>query len=182
LVAINSTFIELWTGGRVVWSSQNDLACAGWLVLGALSYAWNMLPAITKRLGPMKYVYLGEGLLVLSPGLISAPVPGLFWVPWIMVCCLLVGRLAHGLLRLRQDLAMPLKAAVGRLAGVMFLVIVLVGIAWVVLWLCRSFDPRLRLVMLSGAYGFLALPVALGLGVPGSVRAQLLDRVFFRKQ
>jgi O-antigen/teichoic acid export membrane protein len=177
LVAVNSIFVEIWTGGRVMWDWQNDAICALWLVLGTLSYAWNMLPAITKRLGVMKFVYFGEGLLVMAPGLVGARLSGIHWVPCIMVCCLALGRLLYGMLRAQGDLATSCRMALGRIGGAVLLLVALVLAAWLWRQVLPGLEIRLRFAVLLLGYFVVAAPLAFRFGVPVQHRSDLLVRL-----
>jgi hypothetical protein len=98
----------------------------------------------------------------------------LFWVSWIMVLCLVLGRLAHGCVRWVRDLGVPLRGVLRRVSHALLLGVVLGTVAWGAIALCATWPARWRLVPLSLIYGLISLPLAFTLGFSANLRSEVL--------
>jgi len=104
LVALNGNFVSLWSGGRVGWPVINDLLGSAILWVAAFAVVWCMLPGITKRLGNLKFIYLSEGVLIISLLLVANLVNSLSDVLFGMLCALSLIRFTYGIARMNKDL------------------------------------------------------------------------------
>lgn len=62
--AANRDFVFVWTGGKVTWNADNDLAAAACLFVFCVSRCYTGMTAVTKQIGRYKYYAVAEGLLV----------------------------------------------------------------------------------------------------------------------
>jgi O-antigen/teichoic acid export membrane protein len=62
LVAGNSLFVKIWTGGKISWPSEANLPLAVWLVLASVAAALTSHALAAKRLARIRHVYLIEGV------------------------------------------------------------------------------------------------------------------------
>lgn len=62
LAVTNTSFVTIWTKGRIPWDTSSDLLLALWLITISIAHCHGMFVLITKQLSFMKYVYLIEGL------------------------------------------------------------------------------------------------------------------------
>ncbi len=104
LLSINGNFVWLWSAGVVAWPIQNDVLVACLLWISAFAATWSMLPGVTKRLGNMRYVPLGESLIVILLLLMPSLVTNLGVVLMGMVVSMLLVRFSYGARRMRADL------------------------------------------------------------------------------
>jgi len=98
----NSLFVEVWTGGKIVWAPLNDVLLAVWLFVSALQCTHCNFVTVTKQIGGMRYLYFLEGcsFITLVLGL------GYRWnLPGIIVCsivCTMLFSYPYALWRSRQ--------------------------------------------------------------------------------
>lgn len=176
LVAVNAPFVSLWTSKRVHWQTAVDLVMAVWAVVSIGTILFNMVPAITKQLGAMKFVWLLEGALV--AGLAYFPFFPLN-AAWQVALVLLLGvscfRFPYGLFRAWRDLQFP-AAVLGRfLARAGSVTLLLLAVALILRKATSPLAPWLQVAVNALVYGLIALPVAYGLGLPSEPRQRILD-------
>lgn len=173
IVAANSPFVSVWTSGKVVWPWYYNIGCAFWLLLSAISLTWNTLPGITKRLGVMKYVYLGEGFLMVLPAFLGLRISGLFWVPWWLVCGIVCCRCVHGACRLRADLGVGLRETLTRAAGYLLLFGSSACLGVIAYLAFEGRSPAIHVALSGALYAATACPVAYFFGLPAEARSRL---------
>jgi O-antigen/teichoic acid export membrane protein len=174
LIAINETFVSVWTRGAIAWPTGYDVGCAVWLLVTASSITWNMTAGITARLGKMWCFYLGEGCLAFSPLLIASFLPSIGAVPWILVVCLLPGRLAYGAHRLISDLAVPKQELMRQGVRTMLVALLVGAVAWIISRSILPLPPTPRLVVACGAYAPMAIAILWWLAFPINLRRKFM--------
>jgi O-antigen/teichoic acid export membrane protein len=68
----NQSFLEIWTGKRIVWAVHNNWLMACSLAVYAYTRCHIALACMTKKIGKMKFVYFAEGLAFVGLGLALA--------------------------------------------------------------------------------------------------------------
>lgn len=167
LALCNSLFIEVWTGGKIVWSPWNDVLLGSWLFFTAMQTTHCNFVSVTKKIGAMRYVYFVEGFSFVTLSLLV----GYRWeLPGIIVCslfCLILVPYQFGLWRSSQYFHLKFaNLAVEWVRPSLKLVGVLVPLA-LVLWLVTSgFPPIWRLLIHAVAMAFIGGIFFLRIGLP----------------
>jgi O-antigen/teichoic acid export membrane protein len=60
-VLCNSLFIEIWTGGKIVWSPLNDVLLGLWVFIASVQTTHASFVFVTKQIGSLPYVFILEG-------------------------------------------------------------------------------------------------------------------------
>jgi O-antigen/teichoic acid export membrane protein len=173
----NSLFVEVWTGGKIVWSPRNDLLLAIWIFVSSVQTAHCGFVNVTKKIGGMRYLYFAEGccFIVLATGL------GFHWsFSGIIVCSVIctVGFSCQYGLRLSRNFFHVgyRELAFGWLSPSLKLAILLIPIAWIT-WMATATLPLLQrlichVIVASFVGGFLFLRVGLPSGLMNEVVAR----------
>jgi O-antigen/teichoic acid export membrane protein len=166
LLSLNGNFVKLWSGGLVAWPWQNDFVSACLLIVAAMAGTWCMLPGITKRLGSMRFIYLTEGLLILSLLLVPSLVRSSLAILVGMLASLTACRLAFGIARVIKDLnqsarTVALSIRVPALFWIGMLPVALVVRALLsnnASWISFILGAAMSCIIFIGAAYFLAMP------------------------
>lgn len=79
LFAGNSLFVNIWTDGKILWPPAANLPLAVWLILASVAAALTAHALAAKRLAPIRYTYLLEGIFGTALAAWAAPqfgIPG----------------------------------------------------------------------------------------------------------
>jgi O-antigen/teichoic acid export membrane protein len=173
-VAINPTFVEVWTSSRVSWKTSADIFLMAWIVLRVASNCLGMTPGITKRLGIMKFVYFSEGAILMA--IVYLPFTHLqtYWqIALILLLGLSLFRLPYGLFRTKRDLeiSMPeLLKTLGRVLGIAFFLLLLaLGLRTAT----GSLDLIPQLIANSVTYGVAGAAAVYLVGLPPEIRERI---------
>ena len=171
IVAINPPFIRYWTSNRVQWQTSADVVLVVWVAALTASAIFNTIPGTTKRLGAMKYVYVFEGLLVVS----LAFLPVLHWhfhwqVALAMLICVAGFRLPYGMWRTWKDLQIPALVLLNTLARCGAVLLTLLAIALALRGATASLKPLAQVGINGALYGLLSLAVVFFLGLPPELK------------
>jgi len=153
------------------------MGLALWAGSGALSFTWNMLPGIVKCLGFMPWFYLGEGLLLMFTGVAGIPLGNLVWVPVLMILFQSLCRLSYGVSRVHSDLGVPFHKVLELGFRILFLLIVLCGLALFSRMLFQDYSLKVRLIAAGTFYSSVALIVIYFFGLPAQLRQRAWDSV-----
>ena len=72
----NSTFVDLWTHGKIFWLPINDTLIGASVILYSMQTTHVYFVSVTKQIGGMKYIYLAEGICFVSVALAVTPYYG----------------------------------------------------------------------------------------------------------
>lgn len=76
----NSLFVSIWTGGRINWSSWNDLFLGFWVILSSMQTTHGNFVSVTKKIEGMRYIYFTEGVCFFLVGLLLTTYFGILGV------------------------------------------------------------------------------------------------------
>jgi len=176
--ACNSSFVAVWTGGRIVWSLGNDLLIGVWLVISVLIHTNCSFIVLTKRLTGMRYVYPLEGLAFVLLASLVTPVGGLPAMIGVSLVCSLCFSGAYGVRRINQYFQFPFFSLERRwLVPLGQMLLVLVPAALALGWLTSSLTALSRLLLNAAALGPLAAWLLYRFGIPSNLWAELLQRL-----
>jgi O-antigen/teichoic acid export membrane protein len=185
LVAVNRTFVELWSKGQVSWTLELDCLCAFWLLAVTLSVTWNMVPGIVKRLGAMKYFYFGEGCLVMTPGWLAVRLPHLQWIPGILIFSICACRIVHGATRVCNDLGVSARDLSRWTLIALLSLAINIAFGWCVSVALAGIHNIPRLILSAAFYCAVAAPVSYWIGIPEEAKVRIRavwTRVKFRRR
>lgn len=173
----NSSFVTLWTHGKITWPATNDVLLGLWMIVMAILHCHNSFAAITKRLGFMRYVYFIEGLVFVSAALLAAKPGGL---PAIIGCsivcsCLFSG--AYGVWRVCDHFQLPTRTVVLGWMQPLFKVLALfVPVGILAAWALQTTEAKVQLAIISACCTPLGLYLFLRFGITNSFQSELLRR------
>jgi O-antigen/teichoic acid export membrane protein len=177
-VLCNSVFVEVWTGGKVIWSPWNDLLLAAWLFASSLQTTHCNFVNVTKQIGGMRYIYFAEGCCFITLAILV----GFHWkFSGIIACsilCTVVFSLQYGLRLSRNYFGLKYKELVLEwIWPSLKLAAMLAPIAAVVWAVTGGLSPLPRLIchfFAAGVVGgFLFLRVGLPAGIMNEVGSRL---------
>ncbi len=178
----NQPFVTLWTHGKIGWGRKNDILLSIWIIVLALVHCHCSLPALTKQIGFMRYVYFVEGAVFLTIGSYAARRVGFSGMLATSVLASLVFSFSYGIWRTTRQFDLTLKEVLfywlvppARL----FLAVSL--FAFIVFWLTRSLPAQVQLAL----YLLLVIPVGallflrygIGIELREEVRKRAPDRL-----
>jgi O-antigen/teichoic acid export membrane protein len=175
--ALNTSFVEAWTRGKIHWLFVNDILLGLWMIILAIVHVNSGFILVTKQIGGMRYIYLIEGVVFVLLANYFTPRFGIPAMIGISALCSVLFSGAYGIVRMnryfhdffkmnREWLGAPLKA---------FAVIlpVAAGYCWVSMGLPASYRFLVGGVILSIVGGLLLLRYV----VPMSVRSSIASRL-----
>jgi O-antigen/teichoic acid export membrane protein len=177
ILSLNGNFVMLWSGGLVAWPWQNDLVSACLLIVAAMAGTWCMLPGITKRLGSMRFIYLTEGLLILSLLLVPSLVTSSLAILMGMLASLAVCRLAYGIARMKRDLNQSVRTVALSITVPTLYWIGMLPVALSVRALLSNNASWINLVLGASASSILFIVAAYFLATPDRVKNTVRELV-----
>ncbi len=82
----NSLFVEIWTGGKIVWPPLNDVLLMLWIFVASAQATHGSFVFVTKQVGRLPYVFILEGCTYVMLSVLW----GYRWgLPGIMACSVL---------------------------------------------------------------------------------------------
>ena len=106
---VNQPFIRVWTHAKIGWAPANDYLLAVWLVVLGLFHGPGMLILTSKRLQSQGLVYIAEGLVSLSAGVLLLPRFGIAAMIASGIACNLCFHGPYVLARVHRYLGLPLR-------------------------------------------------------------------------
>jgi len=89
LIAGNSIFVTVWTGGKISWPYTASVFLAAWLVFSATANALTAHSVAQKRITRLRYVFLLEGIVGTAVAWWIAPVGGITGIAAVFACACL---------------------------------------------------------------------------------------------
>lgn len=175
LLSLNGNFVNLWSGARVSWSWQYDFLGAAILLVAALAATWCMLPGITKSLGMIRYVYLGEAVGILSLLAIPSAVTSPAGVLLALLVSMLIVRLSYGIVRAHRDLGQPYSAIGMSALRPLLTWIAIMPIALAARYLLQDNRDWFALVLWSLASAAACGLLAYAVGIPARTKSELRE-------
>ncbi len=173
--ASNSTFVSVWTAGKISWSGWNDLLLGCWMMVSILIHADGCFIILTKRIGFMRFIYLLEGLAFVIVASLVAPLGGFPAIIGTSILCSICFSGSYGIRRINAyfnfhfpELELRWLAATVKMAGVMI-------VAAIALWsIGHTLSPIVRLALYGITLGCLGIVLFFRYGISGEIRADLL--------
>lgn len=174
----NQPFIAVWTKGNIHWPLQNDLLLSVWMIILAMVHCHCTVPAITKRIGFMRYIYFAEGFAFLVVGFFGATAFGFTGLIATSILCSLLLSFSYGIGRSMRQFHLGLRDILIDWMSPSLRLLVWVAIVGAALYpLARHFDSSAQLLLyvpvIAVAGGYLLFRVGLGQGL----RAELIERI-----
>ena len=105
----NSTFVAVYTHGKMSWSPLNDVLLGVWMVVLSILHCHGAFVLLTKKIEFMRYIYFVEGVVYVTAALLSAPWGGLPAVILCSVVCSTCFSGAYGIWRMSRYFEFPLR-------------------------------------------------------------------------
>ncbi len=181
IVAMNVPFVTFWMASRVQWSTVTDLILVSWVVVSITALVFNMVPAMTKHLGSMKFVYLLEGGILI--GLAYLPFVNLreYWqVALLLLVFECVFRFPYGLWRAWRDLNIPARSLAGNLGRAFGVCLFLLAVAALMRKATSHWSPLVQVIVNALVCGGISLPAVYFIGLPSEARHRFQQAVLSR--
>ena len=173
----NSTFITVWTHGKILWPAVNDALLAGWLVICVTMHVHTGLVGQSKKFHFMRYIFFIEGLAFVGLTLAIYQHGGITAMLAASLLCTSLFSLPYGLYRTRKYFGLSWRELAGwhRPALVLALWLVPVGVlAW---WFTRDLTAILRLTLGGGVFGLWTVWAFLRHGLNPVLQRELAGRL-----
>jgi O-antigen/teichoic acid export membrane protein len=90
LILCNSSFVNIWTHGKIRWGEANNYFLGAWLLIMALQTTHCNFVSVTKDIGALKYLYFIEGAFFVCISASLAPSLGFSAIILSSVACTVV--------------------------------------------------------------------------------------------
>lgn len=174
LVVGNASFVQLWMHGQFSWPVANDFLMALFILSYTSTRCHIGFAGLTKQIGIMKFIYLGEGVVFILLGYVLAPLLGLAGIIIAGILANLFCSGLYGLNRTRGYFSIPAREVLFdwlKFPARLFACLLIVAAA---LWFgTRQLPPVVRLVLDAAGYGLLGSFLLWRLGLPESLRQEL---------
>ena len=175
VIAINSSFIHVWTAGRAHWTWNADVCLAVWLIISTANASLNMIPGIVKQVGAMKYVFLSEGLVLIALACYSFPfINSPAGVALVILLAIFLFRLPYGIYRAKEDMGIAPGNILTVIAKVLLLLLLLILGTVAIHVLTRGLSPTMQLISNLLLYTLVGVPITFFLGLSSEVKEKLL--------
>jgi O-antigen/teichoic acid export membrane protein len=176
-ILCNSSFVTLWTGGKITWQPVNDVLLGACLIVSTIAHCHTGLIGMTKKLLFLRYIFFVEGLVFVAVGFLLAGQGRLYLIILASLVCSILFSGLYGLRRvmayfhlsLRQvawDWLLPMRAFLLRAIPLSLLV-------W---WATRSLRPMPRILLYALFSASVVLWLLAKYGVSRSFQQELLVR------
>lgn len=174
----NSTFVTVWTNGKIEWPAINDLGLGLWLAVICVFRCHNLLIIYTKQIGFMRYIYFLEGAVFVMAALWTATYGGFLAIVGCSIVCSCgfsgaygFWRVSHYLGKTKAELVLGWQKLMART------ILLTVPVALITWYLAQPISlPLLRLIFCALIYGALGLGIFLRFGLPENFRQELARR------
>ena len=176
-VVCNSSFVTVWSHGKFIWPTTNDLLLASWMVVMAVLHCHNCFVLVLKDVRFMRYIYFIEGIVFVATSLFLAKHWGL---PAIIGCSVVCSALlsgAYGIRRVSEYFQLPVREVALRWMYPMLKVLALfVPIAAITYWSLQNASPEWRLVSGCLICAPLGMYLFLRFGISDNFQKELMAR------
>lgn len=174
----NTSFVELWTKGRITWSPENDLWLYLWLMISCITRTLNLWVGATKEIRGVKYIYIVQGIAFLLVSLWVAPAYGISGVilSGAIMDAIFAG--SYGVFRSRKFFEASSVEILGNWLGSTWRMLGVAILPGVLLWMTmRSGLTRGGVVAALIGTGCLALATLWFVGINAGLRRELYERI-----
>lgn len=177
----NKAFVELWTHGKVIWSSQYDVLLSLWLIVLTLVHCHSGFVVISKRVRFMKYIYFIEGAAFLTVGSYAASRYGIAGLIVTSIIASLIFSCSYGIWRTANEFNLTVKeVALLWLIPSMRLLLLLGTLAGSIYWAAHFLSAGMQLFIYIITVGTAAIVLFARLGLTAELRQELLHRAPLR--
>jgi O-antigen/teichoic acid export membrane protein len=174
----NSSFLEIWTRGRIAWGSENDMLMAVLLVLYSVVRCYASLMDVTKELRVLKYVSLLEGICFVVLALFLAPKFGFSGVIGAAIVLDIIFMGAYGVWRTAKFFHVSVREILWDwLLPALRMAVIYLPIAGFIWWLTKDLTPLPRLLLCGGVTGGTGVLFLFSVGITRDIRDELFARL-----
>lgn len=172
-VACNSSFVRLWTSGKMSWSPVNDWILAGWLLACVIVHAHTGFVGQTKAFGFLRWIFFIEGLVFIGLAALLTRVWGITGLLAASLLATSIFTLPYSLFRTRKYFHMPWSDLTKWHLGAIRLAVGLVPATACVSWATRGLPPLSRFMFNAGLLGVLGCWFFVRFGMETALRAEM---------
>lgn len=149
----NSTFVTVWTHGKIGWPLVNDLLLAVWLVVCVAMHMHTGLVGQTKKFHFMRYLFFIEGLAFVGLTIAFYRFGGITAMLVASIVCTSLLSLPYGLYRTRKYFGLGWRELAGWHQPALVLALWLVPAGVLTWWLTCNMPMVMRLGISGGVFG-----------------------------
>jgi O-antigen/teichoic acid export membrane protein len=176
LAVCNSSFVWLWTGGKIHWSPVNDLLLAVACVVATAVRPHTTLAVQTKLFGFLRFIFLVEGLAFVGLNLLAYRLAGMTTMLVLSILCTLVFSLPYVLRRTRHYFELSWRELARWFEPVLRLSVWVVPAGLVIWWLTQDEPASRQLAVRGGVFGLWTTWAFLRHGLPASLQVEIHRR------
>jgi len=178
IAACNTSFVTVWTHGRITWTTGRDVLLGAWLIVLALRHCHASLVGVSKDIRFMRFIFLLEGLVFVTLASIVIPWGGLTGLIGCSVICNICISGLYGMRRSAEYFRVPLsEIAWNWLQPLRRTLLWLVPLAMAVCWLSAPLTAWACVVVRGVALGSFGVCILLRYGLPLALKRELVQRV-----
>jgi O-antigen/teichoic acid export membrane protein len=173
----NDTFMQLWTKGKMSWSTSIDVLLGIWLILSAVIHVYNGLALLTKEIGFMRWIYFLEGAFFVVLASWQVQLSGIAGMILISLISSVIFSLLYGIYRVRKYFGFSLYqlALEWFLPGLKLSLIFIPG-AMIVWWFLQPASLMIRFWLQTLFCFVFGGILFLRYGLPSDVQVEVLQR------
>jgi len=173
----NSTFVHIWTSGKIHWPLLNDVLLGIWLILLTQLNCHNSFVLLTKRINAMRYIYFIEGLVFVVAAILVAGWGGIPAIVGCSIVCSLCFSDTYGIWRISREFRLNAwQVGAMWMQPAMVVIVGYVPLAAMVYWLTQAFEMPLRLTVYGFVCATAGLFILLRFGLPPDLQTEAVRR------
>ena len=176
LAVCNSSFVDVWTSGKIHWLPWNDLLLAVWMLVCLTVRAHTGLVGQVKAFRLMPYFFLLEGSAFIGLTILMHRFGGITMMLAISIVCSLCCTLPYGLRRTCEYFHLSWRDLARWHYGTLALAASVAPVALLVWWLASNLPGLPRLILQSTVLGTWTACMFFCFGLGASLRAELCHR------
>jgi len=173
----NSTFVTVWTHGRIGWPPVNDLLLATWLVVCVAMHMHTGLVGLSKRFLFMRYIFFIEGSAFVGLTIAFYEYGGITAMLVASIICTSLLSLPYGLYRTRKYFGLGWRALASWHQPALVLALWLVPTGILTWSLTGNLPTIMRLGIGGGIFGLWTIWAFLRHGLNAPLRVELTKRL-----
>lgn len=173
----NTSFVQIWTRGRIEWSPGNDWLLLIWLVLVTMMRSHVTLAIAIKHFGRLSYAFLFEGALFIGLNVIIQRGDGIARMLVISILCTAAISLPAVLIRTKNYFRIPWSDLAAWHQSTWNLTLILLPAAGLLLWATHGLEPIWRLIINASAGGLFGVFALVRFGLGDSLQSDIAGKL-----
>jgi O-antigen/teichoic acid export membrane protein len=178
IVACNTSFVTVWTHGRITWTVGKDVLLGAWLIVLAVRHCLISLVGVTKDVRFMRFIFLLEGVVFVILASLAARWVGLGGLIGSSIVCTAGISGAYGLWRSSEYFGISMsEIGWNWLKPMRRSMLALVPLTIAIYWLSEPLTDWARVVLRGGLLTNVGICIVLRYGLPIELKRELVQRL-----